>query len=328
MEEPVLKAQVLSQLLLMQSVIARLPDQRAVFNLVCRGLEDVPGISSVRFSDAPDCLPDKDVLVLPISEGKAFRGNLILSISDAAAFEPYRDHIVNFSTMLSHLLAERFIRNENEEYQARLEEMVMERTRELQKQIDENKRTSKELRRASEKWRTTFDAMLDPVAFLSPDGGVEQCNRAFAEFCKTDIRTMKGHKCFALIHHTSDHIEACPFVRARDSKKRETLELEIGDKVLFVVAEPVLAADSHVTGIVHILRDITDQKHDKAALEESMERYRMVAEVAHDIILTTDLDHRITFANKAVSDLMGGIDPVGLKSVISRRPKTAISRKN
>jgi len=314
MEKPALKANVLSQLLLMQNIMAELPDEKAILSFVCRGLEDVPGISSIRYSETPAGPAQKNSAVFPLSVSDTFRGNLHVTLTDADAFEPYRDHVVNFCTMLAHILDDRFIRRENESYQARLEEMVMERTWELQKQIDENKRAEKALRQASEKWRITFDAMLDPVAYLSPEGNVEHCNRAFAEFCGRDIKTLKNHKCYTLLHDAGNFVQACPFLRARESKKRETLELEIDGKAIYVVAEPVLAGDGQLTGIVHIMRDITDQKRDKAALQESMERYRMVAEVAHDVILTTDLDHRITFANKAVSEMLGSIDPVGLNA--------------
>ncbi len=313
MDKPALNVQILSQLLLMQNVMASLPDEKAITDFACRGLEDVPGLSSVRYSDIREYPDDQHNMAIPLSANGAFRGHLILTVSDPAAFALYRDYVFNFCSMLAHILTERSILRQNEEYQAKLEEMVQERTGELQKQIDETKRGEEALRQASERWRKTFDSMLDPVAFLSPEGNVEQYNRAFAEFCGWNIKTLKGHKCYALIHHANDHIPGCPFVKALKSRNRETMELESGDNVLFIVAEPVVSADGQLTGVVHIIRDITDQKHDKAALEASMERYRMVAEAAHDYILTTNLDHRVTFANKAVSDLMGGIDPIGLK---------------
>jgi PAS domain S-box-containing protein len=178
--------------------------------------------------------------------------------------------------------------------------------------ITERKNAEIEIRMASQKWRSTFDAMLDPVACLGLDGQVEQCNRAFANLCNRDIKALKSHKCYQLVHHTGHHIENCPLVRVLQSGMRETMELTSGDRTLFIVADPVKTPDGQVIGVVHIIRDITEQRQAKEALQESNERYRLVAETAHDFILTTDLDYRITFANKAVGDFMGGADPVGL----------------
>ncbi len=312
MVKPAVNPQIMNQLLAMLSAITGLSDEKAVFDFVGRGLADIPGIAAVRYDPTNLAPDDERILAVSLAAGDVPAGRLLLTVSDADAFSPYRDAISHFGMTLAHLLAARVVGLQNERYQARLEDRVQERTRELLIQIDENKRAEQALLYATEKWRATFDAMLDPVAFLAPDGRVEQCNRAFAEFCSRDIRSLKDHKCHELIHHTQSHIDGCPFVRARESRKRETMELEIGDRTLFVVAEPVLDAEGRMNGIVHILRDITDQKRDKAALEETMERHRMVAQAAHDYILTTDLEHRITFANKAVSNLLGGVDPIGL----------------
>ncbi|MFO7568685.1 MAG: PAS domain S-box protein, partial [Smithellaceae bacterium] len=177
----------------------------------------------------------------------------------------------------------------------------------------ERKQADLALLSASHKWRTTFDAMLDPVALLSLDGTVTQYNQAFAEFCGQDIKALKGRKCFEIVHQTKTHIEHCPLVRLRQSAARETMELALDDRVLFVIADPVKSQAGELVGVVHIIRDITEQKKAKEALEQSNARYQMVAEIAHDFIIITDLNHNITFANKAVSDFLKGVDPVGLK---------------
>ncbi len=45
---------------------------------------------------------------------------------------------------------------------------------------------------------------------------------------------------------------------------------------------------------------------------KSWERYRLITETIHDLIITTNLDWKITYVNKAVRDLLGDIDPVGI----------------
>ncbi|MEI7637008.1 MAG: PAS domain S-box protein [Syntrophus sp. (in: bacteria)] len=48
------------------------------------------------------------------------------------------------------------------------------------------------------------------------------------------------------------------------------------------------------------------------ALQENEKKYRQLAETAHDIIVTADLNFKITYVNKATLNFTGGIDPVGM----------------
>ncbi|MFO7569167.1 MAG: PAS domain-containing protein, partial [Smithellaceae bacterium] len=411
-----LKAQALGQLLLMQSILIGLPDERSIFSFVCRGLTDMPGVASVHYKPEQGDDPGSTGMRFPLVQGDINRGEILIELADADAFAPYVDYLNNFCFMLTVILAERAQRKQNREYQTRLEHMVEERTVLLRGQIAENKGIEERLRKsekllneaqaiaktggweydvatgritwsegtyhiyevpadydpndlsrviqfyepsdreiirdafseaisrgrsydlelcftsargtpkwvrtmgqaeirngnvvrvygniiditerkqadlalllASHKWRTTFDAMLDPVALLSLDGTVTQYNQAFAEFCGQDIKALKGRKCFEIVHHTKTHIEYCPLVRLRQSATRETMELVMDDRVLFVIADPVKSQSGELVGVVHIIRDITEQKKAKEALEQSNARYQMVAEIVHDFIIITDL---------------------------------------
>ena len=145
--------------------------------------------------------------------------------------------------------------------------------------VTESKKKEEALRMASERWRTTFDAMLDPVAIMSADGAVEQCNTAFASFLGQAPQALIGQKCHQLIHKTEDHIPGCPIVRARQSGVREDMELSIGERTFLVVTDPVKTAAGKLTGFVHIMSDITGRKHAEQALHDSEERYRLLAEI-------------------------------------------------
>jgi PAS domain S-box-containing protein len=441
MEEPILRAKTLGQLLLMQSILAGLPDEKSIFSFACRGLRDIPGVTSVYYTPDPietETIPG--IVRLPLAVGTTCLGELVFELSDPAAFAPYHDYLNNFSFMMAVILEERNQRSQNQSYQSRLENMVEDRTFRLREEIAKNKAIENTLRQsekllndtqaisrtggweydvargkfawsaetyrihevpenfdpndiesniafyepgcreiirkafssavtlgesydlvfpfttgrgsakwvrtmgqaevrdgrvvrvfgniiditeqkkaqikvhaASQLWRSTFDAMLDPVAYLATDGRVEKCNRAFADHLGLEIKTIKGRKCHELIHGKSTHIDGCPLTRALQSKAREIMELETDKGVLFIAVDPVKDTDGQIIGFVHIMRDVTQQRRAQQALEESKKRYQLVAETTHDLILTTDLDYQITFANKAVYEFLKGIDPLGLK---------------
>jgi PAS domain S-box-containing protein len=53
----------------------------------------------------------------------------------------------------------------------------------------------------------------------------------------------------------------------------------------------------------------------EATLNESEDKYRQLAETSHDIIVTVDLNFKITYTNKAALNFTGVIDPVGVSLI-------------
>ena len=88
-------ARVLGQLLLMQSVVASLPDT-AILPFVVQGLGDVPGVSLVAFQASVANGKDSS-LRFRLTAGSSDFGELAFSVTDSEAFAPYIDHIRNFS---------------------------------------------------------------------------------------------------------------------------------------------------------------------------------------------------------------------------------------
>ncbi|MCC6346717.1 MAG: PAS domain S-box protein, partial [Nitrospirales bacterium] len=68
---------------------------------------------------------------------------------------------------------------------------------------------------------------------------------------------------------------------------------------------PVYGAGGTVTGTMLILEDISARKHAEAALRDSEEQYRIVAETAQDAIITIDENDTIMLVNKAAERIFG-----------------------
>ncbi len=127
-----LSAPVLGQLLIMQGILGTLPDEQSIFSFVCRGLTNMPGVAAVDFSDQPEETTDDSIVRFLMVIGNSRRLVLSIKVYDPSAFAPYKDFLTNFCFILTVILEERNQRRLIELDQARLEQRVEERTKELQ----------------------------------------------------------------------------------------------------------------------------------------------------------------------------------------------------
>ncbi len=101
-----LSAPVLGELLLMQSVLSNLPDEKTIFSFVCHGLRDVPGVETVTF-ERDGGGADESRVRMPLNVGNRVAGYLLFTVSSQIAFQPYEDFLKNFCFMLAVILEER-----------------------------------------------------------------------------------------------------------------------------------------------------------------------------------------------------------------------------
>lgn len=124
-----IEAQVLGRLLLMQSVIASLPDA-SILPFVVQGLSDIELFGRVEYrNDAQEESSSPWRYALTSNTGRY--GELFFYPLDADRFAPYDGHLRNFLFMLVLILDERHNRGIVENYQRQLEAQVAERTKEL-----------------------------------------------------------------------------------------------------------------------------------------------------------------------------------------------------
>ena len=136
--------------------------------------------------------------------------------------------------------------------------------------ITGRKQAAEELRLAAFKWRTTFDAIGDPVGLMDQEGNILQCNQAMADLVGKPFPEIIGRRCWEVVHGTSGPIDNCPMVRMRQSHQREESVLPVGENWLKVVVDPILDAAGNLTGAVHIITDITRIKRTEEKLLNSL----------------------------------------------------------
>jgi PAS domain S-box-containing protein len=175
-----ISAEGLAKILLIQSMANQLPDEKAILDFVCRGLEDMPGAGHAYVNNGHS--PDHD----HTSEAAQYRfpvqlqGNkfaeVVVEIDTPELFLPYVSYIQNLCFTIAVMMEERWLRRANEQHHQELELRVEERTRQLTEQVRE--REAAEKRAVAEKVRA--ERYLDVAdAFtleLDPQGRIEIIN--------------------------------------------------------------------------------------------------------------------------------------------------------
>ena len=139
---------------------------------------------------------------------------------------------------------------------------------------EEKERLEKALWTSAREWRATFDAINDPVVLMDLEGRIRRCNKAMANLFEKPFNDIIGRNCCSLMHGTSGPIEGCPMVRMRESQRRETLVLSIGDQWFNIVADPLFDENGSLIGAVHGMADITERKKAEAEMAALQEQLR------------------------------------------------------
>ena len=151
-------------------------------------------------------------------------------------------------------------------------EELEQRVRDLETETLESKRANEALRVSALAWQTLFDAVTDSVFLIDSEGKILLCNKATVNFLGKPINEIVGNTCWELVHATSEPIKGCPIVRMRETRRPESLELPVGDRVFYVATHPILDQDGNLASAVHIITDITERKQAEDALRDLNER--------------------------------------------------------
>ena len=156
------------------------------------------------------------------------------------------------------------------------------------RQIAEGGQTEAPSDNAAQQWQAMFDAVGDAIFLLDASHRIRRCNLAAETLFAKSAVEMVGRFCHEIVHGTAAPTADCPYLRLRDSLRREVTELAIDDRYFRVTVDPLTDAAGNLTGAVHIVSDITDRDRADAALQESEAKYRTLFEQAADAIVVFD----------------------------------------
>ncbi len=126
---------------------------------------------------------------------------------------------------------------------------------------------------------STFDSATDLIMMLDKEMKIIKANLATATFLGKSFDEVLGKNCCELFHGTDDLSAACPFKRMLKTGKREEAEFYLSEKDTWIriSADPIFDDHGNVTGGVHIIRDITENKRSRDQLKVLSEQLRNLA---------------------------------------------------
>ena len=127
-------------------------------------------------------------------------------------------------------------------------------------------------------WESTFNAISDWIALITPEGQILHTNRAAESLFGKSAGQVAGMNCFELVHGTECLNHDCPRKRMLVSKTRESIEIpkRDGNGWLQVTVDPILSSSGEVRRAVHIVRDITERTRSQKALEQAKKKLTLL----------------------------------------------------
>jgi PAS domain S-box-containing protein len=166
-------------------------------------------------------------------------------------------------------------------------------------------------------YRVLMDEMSEGVATLTEGGLVSYCNRRFASMLGFPPERVVGMPITRVVASAATHRVAALLQAGLSTVSKGEFELERGDgtTVATLLAVSKVQMDGSVTLCV-IANDLTEEKErdravaaeraaGDAALRASEERYRRIVETAVEGVWLVDAEGSTTFANGALSEMLG-----------------------
>ncbi len=158
------------------------------------------------------------------------------------------------------------------EYQEMLEAKVLEKTTELQDELNTRKAAESGLDQARREWEQTFNAIPDLIALVDTDNKIIRANKAMSTALGVSPSETVGKEISLMFSGKWPQLDNPPAVKRLSGQKHEHIELFDEKSKLYFELSVIPYFDSDTgkrIGAIHIARDINTRK------EAEMEKERM-----------------------------------------------------
>ncbi|MCX8043005.1 MAG: response regulator [Desulfobacterota bacterium] len=167
----------------------------------------------------------------------------------------------------------------------------------LEQEKEQRRCSEEQVQRLAHEWQETFDAIEDGICLIDAQQRIVRHNKAFVRFVAKPDHGIIGRRCWQVVHGTDEALPDCPVLKAAKSLRRESLELDLRDKILLVTVDPILDRNGTMQSAVHIIRDITELRKSERSLRLKLDELQRW----HKVVLNRE--DRIIELKKEVNEL-------------------------
>jgi PAS domain S-box-containing protein len=137
--------------------------------------------------------------------------------------------------------------------------------------ITERLRIAQELARSRDEWEKTFNAISDIITIQDMEMRIVRANKAAYQFFQAKEGELAGRHCYELFRGEASPCPGCPLVETFDNygSNAGIITHEKSGKIFQVSSSPIPDESGAINHLVHIARDITDQKKMEEAFLQS-----------------------------------------------------------
>jgi PAS domain S-box-containing protein len=158
----------------------------------------------------------------------------------------------------------------------------------IDRDISERKKMENLVLQSKLEWEDTFNTITDMITIHDKDFNIVRANKAAEKILGLSIPGISEAKCYQYYHGKDCPPEECPSCECYTTEKPAAFEMYEPhlDLHLEVRAMPRFDGDQRMTGLIHVIRDISERKQVEESLQRT-EQLKMVGEwaagLAHEI---------------------------------------------
>lgn len=134
--------------------------------------------------------------------------------------------------------------------------------------ITDRVRAENSIRRSEEQWDRTFNSFADIVTLQDVNFRLVKVNQSVCDRLGVARQDILGRYCYELFHGSEEPCPGCPLLETQETFEPFSREMrhEKLEKIFLVSAAPVFDDQGQLEFIVHVAKDITQQKQLEAEL--------------------------------------------------------------